>query len=256
VKDENGNPIFIGEEDMWCEYNDLCEPHHEWERGGKPLGLHIQQRVFGWSSELYQDMIFVEYVIKNVSEEKLTDLYIGFACDMDVGGDVGYALNYVGCDITRSLGYTYLIEIRGMREPPPYYIGVRLLRGPRADDTVYVPRAPTSPSDMEYVKEYMDTILPGERLPLTAFNKCTLTRDAKNELQRWQMLAGYDIESGEFKPWNIWDAIPEDKRMVLSSGPFDLESGEVDTFVVAFMYANGSTGVEGDTLGTLEDLKR
>ncbi len=268
-RDKEGNPILLGHEDAWCEYNDLCDSLHLWEPNTYPLGLHIRQLSWAWSTPIYANMVFILYEFTNVPDsvvikdgdticygDTLENMYVGHASDMDVGAADN---DLVGCDIERSLGYTYTLEQEaGWESKPPYYVGVRFLQGPRADDTVYVADGPDNP---DYPKAIKDTVYPGEHLPLTAFVRCTRAYDATNEFRRYSMLAGYNIETGDYDPWmGVVDAVPADKRMVMGCGPFKLLPGETDTFLIAVMFSNGDVGglrylqEQGDAAKTAYDF--
>ncbi|GEM_PF-1394985 len=237
--DESGEPILISQEDGYAIYNDLLSEYHQWEPNTGPLGIVVRQVSFGWSTPLYENALVFLFEFENITDYTLTDLYCGFGCDMDVGDA---ANDLVGCDMERSMGYTFTPgDDAGMTvSPPPYYIGIKFLQGPKADDIVYVADGPDNP---DYPDAVRDTVYPGEHLPLTAFNKSTIDWDADSEIRRWRMLAGFNIETGERDPWiGVTDETPADKRMLLGAGPFDLESGEVDTLVVAALFSNGTTG--------------
>ncbi|MCK4353294.1 T9SS type A sorting domain-containing protein, partial [candidate division WOR-3 bacterium] len=89
----------------------------------------------------------------------------------------------------------------------------------------------------------IDTVLPGEHLPMTAFKKCTRSIEAGNDSQRWLMLAGYDYDTGSWNPFgDSSDATPGDKRTLQSAGPFELAPGEIDTLLIAIVFSNGNTG--------------
>ncbi len=221
--------------DAWCEYHDLLAERHE---EGEPLGIYVRQLCAVWNDEYRNNMVFFIYEFKNVSDDTLKEVYVGIGCDMDVG----YADNdLVGCDIYRSLGWTMTAtEEQGWSSSPPYYVGVKFLQGPRADDTVYVRVHPDSAG---YPLKARDTILPGQLIPLTAFSYYDREQaPADNEYKKYQCLKGVDFVTGGYNPWRIYDNTPLDKRMTLSSGPFTMDPGEVDTFVIAVIFVNGDIG--------------
>lgn len=231
-RDASGNPILLSHQDFRCDYNDLCDSLHTWERGTYPIGLYVRQFSFGWNAPINGNIVFIMYEFQNVSQDTIRQMYVGHAADNDIGNADD---DLVGCDVGRSLGYTSsLSKEANWISPPPYYVGVRFLWGPKADSTIVVKRTPYQPDT---------TIQAGEHLPLTAFTRCTRDYDADNEVKRYMMLAGYNIDSKEFEPWQgVTDALPADKRMVMGCGPFVLVPGEIDTFLIAVMFSNGNTG--------------
>jgi hypothetical protein len=241
-----GEPIIIGDEDTWCMFNGH-DPTVQ-GAGELPLPVTVTRHSFAWNNPLNANMIFFLYTIRNDTTVTLTDMYVGLGSDLDIG-DADNDL--VGLDVKRSLGYTFTpVQEAGWDAPPPYYIAYRMLQAPRADDTVYVGQDPANPDTIIY---------PGEHLVLTAFKKFTRNVDANNDIQRFLVMAGYDFNYlyGPFS--DSADAEPSDKRMAMSSGPFTLDPGEIDTLLIAVMYSNGNTGglkylqSEGDAAKKLFD---
>ncbi|MBI4721446.1 MAG: hypothetical protein HY769_00305 [Candidatus Stahlbacteria bacterium] len=232
-RDCSGEPIFISHHDTWCEYNDLCDSLHRWEAGTYPLGIHIEQMTMAWNTEKTKNMIFFFYYIKNISDDTLKNVFLGHAAD----DDVGYADDdLLGLDIGRSLGWTMSpTQEPGWSATPPYYVGKKFFQGPTADDTIFV-------FGTTVTEGPKDTIYPGENIPLTAFSRCTRGYDARTEEQKYQMLAGYNIESFKYDPFgSAADYNPADKRMVMGCGPFTMDPGEIDTLMFGVMFSNGDT---------------
>lgn len=242
LQDSLGEPVILGDLDMWCEYNDCWPDQHAWDPGTKPLNVHVRQLTFGWTTKLYVNMFFLLYEIENVGEDRIEGMYIGNGADMDIGDSND---DLTGCDVARSLGYTHSqSQEAGWTSKPPYYVGVKFLQGPKADDTVFV-AAPPGPDNPDYPNTIMDTVLPGEHLVLTSFTKCTREKggDPANDEERYEMLSGYNIETHEYDPWQgVIDEVPSDKRQVMGCGPFSLDPGEIDTFLVGIMFSNAGTG--------------
>lgn len=246
LRDSLGNPIsavFGGTDrwadlEVWCEFHDMMDSIHH-EQTPFPtyhLGLYVRQTAFCWNSKLNKNIIFILREFQNVVDDTIKYMYVGHASDMDVG-DADNDL--LGLDVGRSLGWTYtLTQEIGWSSSPPYYVGVKFLQGPKADYDVYV-----YGEDANGVVMMDTTIYEGEGLPLTAFNKCTRQVDADDELKRYMMLAGWNIVTGLYDPFgSVPDLAPQDKRMVMGCGPFELAPGEVDTFLEAVMFSNGDYG--------------
>ena len=72
--------------------------------GSNPIGLEIQATTFGYNNELLKDVVFKKFKIINKSTDAVTDMYLTYWTDDDLGfaGD-----DYVGCDTLLNLGYTY-----------------------------------------------------------------------------------------------------------------------------------------------------
>lgn len=240
LRDEYGKPISAvfrksdrwADEEVWCEYNDLCDSiHHEQTPFPTyPLGLAVRQISFGWNIPDFKDMLFILYEFENVSDDTIRHMFVGHASDPDVGDADNDVL---GLDISRQLAWTTNYQTLTWT-PEPNYVGICMLQGPKADYEVYV-----YGEDANGVVIMDTTINEGERLPITSFQKCTRQIDADDELKRYLMLAGY---WGHYIGWQLPDHSPQDKRMIMGSGPFEMVPGEVDTFAIAIMFSNASTG--------------
>ena len=243
--------ITLGDQDTYCFFNS----HRDASQTEPPyvsIDLTITRHTFAWAQALLENMIFIEYFIENTGTETIYDMYVGNGSDLDVGNADD---DLVGLDRSRSLGYTYTtVQEAGWDAIPPYLIGFRFLQGPVADDTVKVGQDPLNPDTI---------IMPGERIPLTAFKKFTRDIDANDDHERYLVMAGYDftITPPVYNPFgDSLDTEPSDKRMALSSGPFTLAPGEADTIVMAMMFSNGNTGglpyllQQGDAAKQLYDL--
>jgi hypothetical protein len=203
----DGSPVTISQMDSWAQCNDL-DASKQFE-AGTPIGVHLITETFSWSSTFrdVQDIAVVRYTVKNVNpdQEKWTNAYVGFAMDADVGDGTN---DYAGCAPDLNLGFMYsssdLTDLEKELPYPPGYIGIKFLDGPSRD-------------------------------PITGEAKMSTFIRWGRELQpntdeiRYNLLAKgtYDTVDSE----------PDDKRMLLSSGPFDLEYGESVEFVVAVIFA-------------------
>jgi len=237
--DSTGKKIVLGDQDTWCFFNS-----HEASKQCAPdtvtIPLTVTRHTFSWTQPLLENMLFFEYIIENTDTagtDTIRNMYAGIVGDLDVGNADNDLVGVERFNGQRSLGYTYtLSQEAGWDALPPYYIGYRLLQGPRADDTVKVGQDPANP----------DTIIfPGERIPLTAFKKFTRDVDAQVDRERFLAMAGYDftVSPPVYNPFgDSFDVDPSDKRMAMSSGPFVLAPGEADTIAYVMLFSNGNTG--------------
>ncbi|MBK5284884.1 MAG: T9SS type A sorting domain-containing protein, partial [Bacteroidia bacterium] len=134
----NGSPnccnILHGDQAIWWVINDVCGPHTA--SGGSALGIQILCQAYAYNT-IDQDInntTFYQYQIKNCSSTQYNSVYFGFFIDADLGY---YLDDYVGCDVTRGMGYAYngdsnddLPNGYGLNPPA---IGIDFLHGPRAD---------------------------------------------------------------------------------------------------------------------------
>lgn len=246
LRDSASFPIILSGQDGWGEYNDLWMKDPEWEPD-EPLGLWVKQHSFCWRfPSPLEDMLFVLYEIENISGDSLRAMYIGIGADMDVGWADD---DLVGYDIDLGMGYTYTSQQEPSFGQPPYYVSVTVLKGPRASDTVYVRDGPWDPS---YPSAVRDTVLPDSQLVLTSmtgYSRGYYWYYLDTDEGKYLTLAGYKFDFSPprlprwvYDPWPEEDRVPDDKIMIPGCGPFELEPGEVDTFLIAVMFSDGHTG--------------
>ncbi len=137
-KEQTGNlvdQVLKGDATLWWVFNDKGNIHTETK--GEPIGLEIRAQAFGFSTnDEINNMTFYSYEIINRSTYRLTQTYFSQWVDTDLGyaGD-----DFVGCDVTRGLGYCYNGKaIDGNGQPfaygdKPPAIGVDFFQGPYID---------------------------------------------------------------------------------------------------------------------------
>lgn len=89
---------------MFFVANDLDTANCQFAYGSNPIGLEFQVTTFGYNSELLKDVVFKKYKIINKSPDTITDMYLSYWTDDDLGDAND---DYVGCDTILNLGYTY-----------------------------------------------------------------------------------------------------------------------------------------------------
>ena len=257
--------ILFGDQTLWWVYNDKGESHTA-SGSVEPIGLEIQAQAFAFSTnDEINNMTFYNYKLINRSHNALNDAYFGVHVDPDLGN---YLDDYVGCDVTRGLGYCYNGDedddtAAGYGANPPA-IGVDFFRGPIADEG-------------DGIDNDMDGIIdePGEQIIMSKFmyfnNNGTVTgnpdlaQDFYNYLQgKWldnkpmtYGTNGRDPSSplcnymfpGDTDPlfadeWTeqIAGNVPDDRRFVQSAGPFTLEPGALNTITTGVVWARANSG--------------
>jgi hypothetical protein len=203
ITDESGDPIIVSSLDSWCQFNDLDSTYHA-VGDTRPIGVRVTQTGYSWNFPVYEDFVFLIYEVENVSGVEISDVYLGVACDADVGDATN---DLVGFDSDRNLGYAYTA-------PPP-----------GSDVSGYV--------GYDFLESPLDST--GEQLGLTAFKIFTnqgVPPDPGTDEERYLVLAGYNHQTGEYDPYDeITDA--QDIRFVQCTGPFDLSPGDTAKVVVA-----------------------
>ena len=135
---EDRKPRLYGDQTMWWVYNDKGNVHTE--TNGEAIGMEIRAQYYAFATaDELNNMTFGNYALINRSTYTLYNAYFGVWTD----ADLGYAFDdYVGCDVTRGLGYLYNgNEVDGTGngneygEHPPA-IGVDFFEGPYMDPWV------------------------------------------------------------------------------------------------------------------------
>ncbi|GAB5521735.1 MAG: hypothetical protein RhofKO_39860 [Rhodothermales bacterium] len=261
-------PELIGEQTAWWVMNDVGGVK-EWSTTA-PIGLEVQVTAFAFrTSGALNNTTFYKYKLIKKGPEPLNDVYFGIWSDPDLGNA---ADDYVGSDSTLGIGYVYNGEdndagLDGYGDTPPA-LGYDFFQGP------LVP-APgetwTDPSGVTHVDS--------TRLPMTRFvyynndstpfgNPTGTTIEPYNYLRGiWRdgtpvteggtgynpggsapvtnfMFPG-DPTKGEF-----WSEVntdgagsantPADRRFLMSTGPFDMNQGDVQDIVYGIVWARGT----------------
>jgi hypothetical protein len=127
--------VIKGDMTLWWVFNDKGNLHTETE--GNPIGLEIRGQAFGFSTnDVVNNMTFYSYEIINRSTFVLRDTYFSQWVDPDLGYSHD---DYVGCDVSRGLGYCYngrAVDGTGQvwaygAQPPA--VGVDFFQGPYMD---------------------------------------------------------------------------------------------------------------------------
>jgi hypothetical protein len=127
---------LYGDATLWWIFNDKGNIHTETQ--GDPIGMEIRAQAFTFStSDEVNRMTFFNYELINRGTTTLYNTYFSQFLDPDVGL---YSDDYVGCDVSRGLGYAYNGDDYdedgsgkfGYGENPPA-IGVDFFEGPYLD---------------------------------------------------------------------------------------------------------------------------
>ena len=127
--------VIKGDQTIWWVFNDKGNSHTE--TGGSAIGMEIRAQAFAFSTNNeINNMTFYSYEIINRSTYTLTNTYFSPWTDVDLG----YAKDdYVGCDVSRGLGYGYNganVDGSGQTEAygaNPPAVGVDFFQGPYMD---------------------------------------------------------------------------------------------------------------------------
>lgn len=274
-------PQVFSLQDMFCAFSDFDPATHD-PGDTRPIGVDIYLWVYAWNYTSNRDIVFLKYVIKNVTDHPIDSMYVAAVVDPDIGdyrddmiglilkktfydpetGDslyvdnVGFCWDYDGKETPRPqwesgipgvMAYDYLQS--------PYALndgidndGDGLTDEQELDSTLLIAKYPPyGDRDGDGVPDWED---PSEieQLGLTAFKRFTIDIDPPTDKDRYMMMAGYDYRSGIYMPYDSIDPGPADKRFLQSTGPFSLAPGDSTVLVVAVIAAEYWINGEQDTL--------
>jgi hypothetical protein len=127
---------LYGDETHWWVFNDKGNIHTE--TTGDPIGMEVRAQAFSFATnDEVNFMTFYNYELINRGTQTLYNTYFSQYLDCDIGN---YSDDYVGCDVSRGLGYTYNGDLvdqseggtNGYGENPPA-IGCDFFEGPYQD---------------------------------------------------------------------------------------------------------------------------
>lgn len=244
-------PDVSGDQMLWCVYNDADPDRHTDNAGNTaPMGIEIRQTTFSFDRQgALGNTIFIKLEIihpqlatatDDVYRSTLEDMYVSLWADVDLGGSTD---DLVGCDTTLSLGYTYNATNNDQTygSAPPA-VGYDFFLGPRG--------------------------LGGETLGLTSFNKYINGTDPNDVVSTYNYMQGLEPTGGDLinpvtgeptRFYNSGDPVmgtgwldnnAADKRMMLSSGPFQMAPGDTQVVVGAVVMGQGT-----DRLSSIAGLR-
>ena len=249
--------------------------------GSEPIGIELQVTIWAYKDADFRfgQSIFKSYKMINKSNATVNDMYISQWSDPDVGSASD---DLVGCDTIIGMGYAYngnrtdsKYDVYGLVPPATGYV---LLQGPML----------ASPGDTALYE--FNEVLDHKNLPMTSFGwlaaGSALDDPELGEyigtLQFYNLMRGYkpteDIDNPI--PWTIGnipggietkfpmhddpadpaavdvDGIgpyfaPGDRRMCVSSGPFDFAPGDCQEVMFALVGGHGDV----DNLSSILELK-
>ncbi len=277
TKDEPG--CANADQVVWFVANDLNATATSGLYGSPPIGIEMQVTCWAYQrNNQLGNVIFQRYRLiykgttKTPSDAFIDSMYLAKWVDADVGN---YGNDFVGCDTTLSLGYTYNAvssdaEYNKYNLPPPA-VGYDFLQGPIV---------PASGQTARYNFGYREGFT---NLPMTTFayfaaggfdSDPTLGQYSGTQ-QWWNLIRGFRprpiypqephidpttnlptlyMLSGDPLTLRGWiDGLrdsPSDRRMVLASGPFPMTLGDTQEVVISLIGGKGY-----DNLNSISVLK-
>ncbi|MCX6169754.1 MAG: T9SS type A sorting domain-containing protein [Ignavibacteriales bacterium] len=236
----DGTPKIIGDQTLFAVYNDLNQSKHSF--GSAPLGAEVQQTTFAFNnSDARSNTVFLNFKIVNKSNSTWQDAYVSLWCDPDLGNGED-DLN--GVDVPRNMGYFYngnpVDDVYG-NEPPA--IGYKVLKGafftkPIQAFSSFLNIGPSTPQGDPNTSQKAYNYMQGLWADGTPY------LDPTNSY----LPTTFALNGDPVPPTTGWiDSSPNDRRFLLSTGPFNLDPGQSKDFVVAIIVGQGNSNIESIT---------
>lgn len=253
--DLNGNPLILGGMTMYYVYTDGYPESHGNRAGStQPLMIDVQQTNFGFTlAGPLSDMIFQRFRVINKGNHTIDSMYISLWTDDDIG--TNFRRDQVGCDTMRSLGFTYKADPSDPSYPISPAVGFDFFQGPLVDSPGDTARIPD-------LRSQTIIVIPNKKvLGLASFNKYTNGDpnfgDPANYIETYNYMKGKTktgadyinpvtnapttyVHSGDPESGTGWlDSNPDDRRFMMSTGPFKMMPGDTQDIVTVQLIAVG-----------------
>jgi len=266
-------PDLLGDETVWCVYNDAVPSEERRYDNVSPMGIEIRQTVWAYAdSNHLGNVVFVRWSINNAGTvaNVFDSVYFGAWADTDLGD---FYDDLVGCDTTLNAGFIYNDgpdDDYGVNAPC-FIIG--LLQGPWGETG--------NPDDMAFnIKGTTlgtDTIYGAVNVPMTSFVSFIKSHPTQgtplNEIQAryyhtgrnqngdfinpcdWafgDIRGGVDCSTIDAKYMYSGDPVtsfgwiniaPLDQRQMSNTGPFILEKDKPVDIIVAYVVGRGTSAL-------------
>jgi hypothetical protein len=235
--DDEGNPIVVGIEDSYTEYDD--QDATRWDTGINSnagdgidiakfgVGVKVIQHTYSWNYENNKTIHFFVYDVVNIREDKapIRNCFLTVMCDGDIGPTANDDL--VGFDHSRNLGYEY--DSDGAEQGfsrVPGYLGFKFLESPAATYDVDLNGDDQINDDSILINDvYVKDVKKGQKLGLTSFKTSNLqSGDPDTEPEKYLIMAGHnypDVTDQAYAPFDLGTGtVPVDQRLFQNTGPF------------------------------------
>lgn len=258
------HPEFIGDQVLWMVMNDGVDSLH-WVFHSPPMGFEVQRTVFGFDrADEYGDIMFVKDLIINKGENEVREMFIGLWSDPDLGDASD---DFVGCDTVLGLGICYN-DGDDVNFTAPWGGGSGLGMTPAVGYDYF--QGPMVPALSETAKMFGREIPDMKNLKMTSFIKYIGSDpkyyDPNNALEAYYYLNGWLPDGSDFpfiasggtkfihpgdptKDTGLNDTEyvdkdlhpSDDRRFLMSSGPFTMAPGDSQEVVYAIINAADGT---------------
>ncbi len=236
-KYSNG-PLFVSDEDILSTYKDTDISRYDGNADnrleqGYPLKLQTESSIYSWGEGEMQDVLILRYVIENKSLDTLFDCRFGKITDLDIGVQADsnqskFALNdrvkYYDSDSTLNLVVGWTDTDQGELGKGFGYIGISLLETPSIDKN-------------GFIRNDKLKFEPEEMVGINTFKNWNFESDPLKDNDRYDFLSNGILDG---------DSGSGDKRVLISTGSFNMKPGDKAHISVIIAFAMPANGVEAD----------
>ncbi len=137
VVDGDGNPVVLSQQDSYCVFTDSASWRYA-QNGEEDMliDLWVYQTVYSWGVPDADKFVIIKMEVENKGDKYLSDVYLNFYSDLDVGGMNNAAEEWaddcIGFDKDRELIYFYDSDnySNEWQQPDPFMPGVTFLKTP------------------------------------------------------------------------------------------------------------------------------
>lgn len=225
VKDANGNPVILSDQDSYCVYDDS-------KNTKKPLGFEIAQTGYAYGSKFGQNILFYKFELKNKSTVAQDSVYFALYCDTDIGNISGgipeYDDDLIGFDKASNLLYSY--DSKGYSKEWPDgksgYFGFSFVQTPVTDN------GQTGITDMHYFLYNDDEAVDIDTIHYQRLSSSPVLYRSSIGPKFFHVA---DPNNLHYDDPNKQPAKGHDVGGIISSGPYTLPPGQVLTFYTAIL---------------------
>jgi hypothetical protein len=236
-------PFYKSDEDIFTTFKDTdlaayLDTFKIREAQGYPLGLQYEQTILSWKSEDYKDMTIIFYKITNMSQDTLRNCFVAPIYDMDLAlstnaspGAGNDRAKFYTDDRSLNLGVAWTRSDQGEYGRGFGYLGISFIMTPAVDGN----------QRLMMPEDYFDK---DNQIGLITFRNWSIEEDLKDDSTRFDFVVSGTIDE---------NTIPGDRRMLFSSGPFDMYPGETAYLATQINIAKSLSDWEAS--GEVEDMQ-
>jgi hypothetical protein len=223
VKDANGNPVILSDQDSYCVYNDS-------NNTVKILNIQVNQIGYTYGVEFAKDMIFYKYLVINQSNNNYDNLYFSVYCDIDVGNISGGTPEYDDdkIDFIKEKNFVYFYDSDNYSAEWPGgkvgMMGVAFLKTPKVNGVEL------GATDMHYNLYYDDRDIDTVQYGIMSSSQSLFNSSLGPNYFHLGSNPDFHFDDPATIPASGLDIVAN-----MASGPYSISSGDTLEFITAII---------------------